>query len=235
MTVYEVPANLVCTTVFRSCSVPRLPGLRQYIDAIGDDFCPLLWPSRKRGLIRNSVYQLSGGEAGIADSIFYLGVLHTELLRHKRRWLKVSEQILVCENLFFRFEDEDIVNGEQLFAWPHWTLKKHYTSYGLMFGKFWKGELQKSIKGKNIPPPPYHMLSIRSAVKPRDPAFFVKAPELKDLMLNAEDQGGSPLSHYGLDEDFFVRLLGGGFTPEQMLETLQASNVYAHLRELEGR
>jgi hypothetical protein len=122
--------------------------------------------------------------------IFYLGYLHTELLRVRRaEATSAAEKMLLCENLFFRFNDEDVVDGKTMLDWPHWALKLLYTKAGVLFGKFWKGEREFSRSGAPIPPPPYHLLSIRSGIKERDAAFFKKAQFLLEDFTAAHDTG----------------------------------------------
>ena len=121
--------------------------------------------------------------------MFCIGLLHTENLRRARAEVPLQQRALVCENIIFRFESEDSVDGAELFGWPHWLLKVRYTQAGVLFGKFWKSEEAMSRDSIPIPSPPYHMLSIRGSVKQRDPAFFTKAPELLDTLIAAEDSG----------------------------------------------
>jgi len=176
--------------VFRSLIVPQLPGFEEYIAEIGNRFCPFLEPSAARGLTSYSVYELgSGSVEQVQAMMFCIGLLHTEIVRRGRMEVSLQQRPLVCENILFRFDDEDSVDGAELFGWPHWLLKVRYTQAAVLFGKFWKGEEAASREAAPIPPPPYHMLSIRGAVKPRDPAFFTKAPELLDTLIAAEDNG----------------------------------------------
>lgn len=175
--------------MFRSTTIPEITGLKEYIESIAGSFCPFIPASTRANAMRNSVYQLSGGYDQVEASIFYLGLIHTEMLRRTRQAVSPREAVLACENLIFRFEGEEEVDGKALFAWPHWVLKTEYTSVGVLFGKFWLGEIDTARSGRPIPPPPYHLLSIRSAVKKRDPQFFRKAPELLDDLLESNDDG----------------------------------------------
>ena len=155
--------------VFRSSIVPQLSGFEGYIAEIGNRFCPFLEPSAMRDLTLYSTYELgSGSVEQIQALMFCIGLLHTEILRRARVEVPLQQRPLVCENILFRFASEDCVDGVELFGWPHWLLKVRYTQVGVLFGKFWKGEEAVSRKSVPIPPPPYHMLSIRGAVKPRD-------------------------------------------------------------------
>lgn len=73
--------------------------------------------------------------------------------------------------------------------WRLMTDGIHYTEVGVLFGKFWLGEEEDSKAGIPIPPPPYHILSIRSAIIKRDPKFFQKAPGLLGDLLESDDDG----------------------------------------------
>ena len=176
------------TVLFRTCDVPDLNGLQGYVDSVSSGFCPYIRPSTKMKAMHNTVYTLDE-EEGLEASIFYLGLLHTEILRDARFSNPARMAVLSCENLIFRFATEDEVDGKALFAWPHWLLKIHYTEAGVLFGKFWLGEEEASQAGIPIPPPPYHVLSIRSAIIKRDPQFFQKAPELLGDLLESDDDG----------------------------------------------
>jgi len=176
-------------TAFRSTDIPEIEGLREYIDSIAGKFCPFIRPSTRAQSMRTSIYELSGVEDQIEPSMFYLGLLHTEILRRVRFLTPPHRAVLACENLIFRFDGEDQVDGKALFAWPHWLLKTRYTNVGIMFGKFWLGEEADSRLGQPIPAPPYHLLSIRSAVIKRDPQFFRKAPGLLGDLLTSNDDG----------------------------------------------
>ena len=176
-------------STFRSTGIPEIEGLKEYIDSIAGKFCPFIRPSTRAQSMRTSVYELSGVGDRVELSMFYLGLLHTEILRRTRFQAPPRRAVLACENLIFRFDGEDQVDGESLFAWPHWLLKTRYTNVGVMFGKFWLGEEADSRLGQPIPAPPYHILSIRSAVIKRDPQFFHKAPGLLGDLLTSDDDG----------------------------------------------
>ena len=173
---------------FRANKVPDLYGLETYVESISAGFCPYIGPSTKSNAMRNTVYELDESE-GLEASIFYLGFLHTEIMRDARFKDPSRVAVLSCDNLIFRFQSEETVDGRALFAWPHWLLKIHYTEVGVLFGKFWLGEQEESKAGVPIPPPPYHILSVRSAIIKRDPKFFQKAPGLLGDLLESDDDG----------------------------------------------
>jgi hypothetical protein len=174
----------------------------------------------------------------LQEHIFYLGYLHTELLRAKRVESSSSiEKLLLCENLIFRFDAEDTVDGMAMMEWPHWALKLLYTKTGVLFGKFWKGEREVSRSGVPIPPPPYHLLSIRSGIKERDAAFFKKAQFLLEDFTAALDTGVSivpesecahQLQYYA---DVFCRKPTHVVAVE-LLSVMQSSGLYEYALRL---
>ncbi len=215
---------------FRSTELPEIDGLSEYVASIAGQFCPFIDPSTRARAMRNSVYELSGEEDQIEAAIFYLGLLHTEILRGTRFASLPRYAVLACENLIFRFENEREIDGKGLFAWPHWILKTTYTTVGILFGKFWLGEQEDSRKGEPIPPPPYHLLSIRSAVVRRDPQFFQKAPGLLGALLESDDNGQDVMGFHHLD---VVRPSHGWLQPDvqDALAILIASGFYETIKE----
>ena len=214
---------------FRTPNFPDLEGLGSYIASISSGFCPYISPSTNVNAIHNTVYMLDENQ-GLEASIFYLGLLHTEILRDSRVKSSPGVAVLSCDNLIFRFASEKAVDGKALFAWPHWLLKTHYTEVGVLFGKFWLGEQENSRLGEPIPPPPYHVLSIRSTIIKRDPAFFQKAPGLLGDLLESDDDGRNvvdalsilsdrPSSEWGLNEVFSA------------FSTLQSSGMYEMMKD----
>lgn len=181
--------------IFRSPTAPHnIPNLSEYMDSMrkdkaSDGFCPFMTPSEHAGASFNSVYELQGDIPKIQEQLFYIGLIHTEILRRERRIGSTAVKKLSAENLTVRFEQEDEVDSARFLAFPHWFLKAEYTKFGVMFGKFWKGEEAQSRDGRDIPPPPYHMLLIRSAVKPLDPNFFNHAPSLLPELEASSDSG----------------------------------------------
>lgn len=222
--------------VFRAEVVPGLSGYDAYISEISLGFCPFIIPSTNAGAMFTSVYSISEDCDQVEAAIFYLGLIHTEILR-KRRFEadKPKMAALACENLVFRFESEDEVDGRQLFMMPHWLLKKTYTSVGVMFGKFWKYEEDVTREGaRPIPKPPYHLLSVRNSILSKDPGFFQKVPELSGELLNSHDHGLSVWSPETGLHDIIVEL--GHFTEWDTLELYQMlslSGTYERMKEME--
>lgn len=174
---------------FREEAPPEIQG---YLDSI-ESFCPFLRPARRKGVLLWSDYEL--GENPQRE-LFYLGVVHTEILRRERKG-----NLLLSENLIVRAA----VGGRDLFDWPHWFLKLLYTKMSVMFGKFWEGEMDTARDGRPIPIPPVNFLSIRSAVKPIDKRFFTG--DLVDIHLESEDTGDSvlPIKFEARDRDSVLK------------------------------
>ncbi|HKX33392.1 MAG TPA: hypothetical protein VJ302_37285 [Blastocatellia bacterium] len=165
--------------------------VKDYLDAVSASFCPYINPSGLHNLLLFSEYRVDArDEESLCRNLFYVGLIHTEILRASR--LQIDEKrgnLLACENLIFDGEALNQIEGEDIFRWPHWFLKVLYTGRGVLFGKFWKGERVKSRDGRDVPVPPVHLLSIRSAVKPIDSRFFGITPELLEIHASSFDAG----------------------------------------------
>jgi hypothetical protein len=179
--------------MFRSTSLMDLDIFASYLGAVSNGFCPFVEPAQEEGILLVSEYYLKENDAqSLEEAIFYTGVLHTELLRKERRVQKTRKSHdLFSENILFHLPENAEVVGPELFAWPHWLLKLLYTKVSIMFGKFWEGEQDASRDGREIPVPPNNFLSIRSAIKPIDVRFFMKAPQLTDEYVHSCDSGES--------------------------------------------
>lgn len=200
------------------------PEFDQYVKEISEGFCPYIAPSTKKDAIYFYKYELeSNSIESIKKDIFYISLMHTELLRSDRFATNKSRALLLCRNIIFNIKDKYLdKKGRELLDIPHWLLKTHYTSKGIMFGKFWKGEEGKSRFGKDIPIPPKYFISIRSAIKSKDPFFFNKAPDLIDDLINSVDDG----------QQIFEELEGINQTIED-LNGLRDTKLYERLYEEE--
>jgi hypothetical protein len=222
--------------MFRSLNIDKLVGMQEYLQSIGETFCPFLLPAQKESLLLFSEYNLKS-DATPQARIFYAGLLHTELLRKMRaRQSSVREHNLLCENLVLQLPDA-LIPGKELFGWPHWLLKITYTKVGVLFGKFWIGERDTSKSGAEIPSTPYHFLSIRTAIKPVDNRFFSKAPQLTEEYVRSCDSGENVLSDMlGLQPPPCI-LEAGNLDPisateetfHRMIEEMCESNFYEEL------
>ncbi len=194
--------------MFRLISSTQNGAFDSYLASICGNFCPFIIPAQQEKVLFFSGYDLPTGDLESAQAcIFYLGLLHTELLRRERRMQKTRRaHDLLCENIIFTLPPNSNIDGRQLFSWPHWLLKTMYTRVSVLFGKFWQGEQDVSKDGRAIPIPPVHLLSIRSAIKPVDAKFFTRAPALTDEYLRSCDDGESVL-----------REILGGKAPEALL------------------
>lgn len=193
-----------------------------YSSAVAVKFCPYLAAAEHSGLLYGHEYVLPDiDRAWLEAEIFYLGVVHTEAFRRARHCLGARERVLLCDNLVFvPAADCAPWDGRRLLSWPHWALKCLYTGAGVMFGKFWASEASEARSGLPVPPPPCDFLSIRSAVKMRDPRFFTKAASLERELLAASDHGQNVHAS-------FTRVDPADFS----VELLRESGYYGTVRE----
>lgn len=149
-------------------------GLKSYFEDIGNRFCPFLLPSIKLDALYFSEYEFNDVEFGYQEQLFYVGVIHSEILRIIRRNEVIpKKKLLLSENIIVNLVGSTNVSGKELFNWPHWMLKSLYSNTGILFGKFWIGEEDRSEKsGLAIPPPIRNILTIRTALMPTDERFF---------------------------------------------------------------
>lgn len=168
-----------------------------YCEAISNHFCPFLRPAMEHKVLFVNRYSLFGRTLGeFEENVFYIGIIEIEKFRKRRMELKGATKLLLCENVIFDLGKQNYtIDGQKLFNWSHYLLKVLYTQVGIMIGKFWIEERDTSIQGQPIPEPPYHFLSIRSAVKPKDPEFFTKAKFLLPTLLESEDSGQNVHEH----------------------------------------
>lgn len=161
---------------------------------ISQSFCPYLNPAAAQNVLYASTYTIPPEVTTLAEvqaEIFYQCVLYTEYLRIFRKGDN-ARGTLACENILFDIPSHlQGVSGPELFDWPHWTLKCLYSSVGIMFGKFWQGEEDISRNGITIPPPPLHFMSIRSAIKLRDPYFLDQQPTILAQIVASLDDGSN--------------------------------------------
>src|SRR5687767_8373983 len=128
--------------MFRCSSPAELTGLDEYCLRTGETFCPYLLPALKRRCVLFSLYQLEGeDEEALSETVFYLGIIHTELLRVARREAADPfERELVCENVLVT--PPSTLQDSNILSWPHWLLKLLYTRFRIMFGKFRPGVVE---------------------------------------------------------------------------------------------
>ncbi|MFF2194760.1 hypothetical protein [Streptomyces sp. NPDC058157] len=172
----------------RSVTAPA----QAYVDAT-TTFCPFLAPSVERGLTFWTAYEIvpGAGQEEVEAAVFAVAVESAERVRKSSRG---PSGHLVCENLVV----EGAGRGE--LDWPHWALKNLYVGVGLMFGKFWTGETGTSRSGVPLPVPSFTFLSMRPAVRRRDPYFLDGTPALAEVIRDAEDDGRDVFA--GLSHDW---------------------------------
>lgn len=166
----------------------------EYCKVVKDDFCPFIAPSFLNNLMYSSKYNIKDILAGdsledLSESIFYISLLHVELFRKKRNELLGQDKFLLCDNVILT-GDHDFTSDQlrQVLSWSHWILKTLYSPVGIMFGKFWRGEVDFTQYSKTpIPIPQVTFISIRSAIKPRDSQFLDGQPTLSNLILSSND------------------------------------------------
>ncbi|MER6445490.1 DUF6875 domain-containing protein [Streptomyces venezuelae] len=144
--------------------------------------CPYLAPSIRHGLTHWTVYGMRplAEHADVEADIFAAAVAAAERVRIEA---KGPRRHLVCENIVIAGAARAHVD------WPHWALKHLYGPVGVMVGKFWAGEEDTGLDGRTLPVPPITFLSLRPAVRPRDPRFLDTTPALAETIRTADDDG----------------------------------------------
>ncbi len=202
-----------------------------YLGRIGAGFCPFLPAAWDRGALFVSEYgvdELAGFGNGSAEAgLFYAAVVHTEWLRVERARRaaagEYARSALVCDNV--------VVSGsaglseraaKRLVDWPHWLLENLYSRVGVMVGKFWTEEVDSSADGRPVDPPPVTFLSVRNAIRARDPRLLDRQETFARLIGEARDDGRDVLAPHlaagpaGVDvaalaeADLFARLRRDG-------------------------
>ena len=189
-------SHLVNQRCFRMSELPNAPEytvLKKYFHEIAKKFCPFMEPSSKKELLHFSHYVIEPRIMS-QEYVFYISLVHTELLRKQRRETGTGVVSLSCDNVIFSAQD-GFIDGCSLVEWPHWILKLMYTDCGLAIGKFWEGQSQVSRFGEVIPQPPCNFLSLRCKMQNLDRRFFeTKANFLLPAHDDASDTGQSVLS-----------------------------------------
>ncbi|MGX2997024.1 hypothetical protein JNUCC64_22635 [Streptomyces sp. JNUCC 64] len=165
---------------------PRSVDVRDYVEAMARH-CPFLGPSRAGGMTVWAVYEIVPGASAYAveAELFHGGVRAAERLRSLTGR---SGGALACENVVIMGENAGFPPSA-LMAWPHWALKNLYGPVGVMFGKFAEGGQERDRRGRSVPPSPFSFLSVRAAVRGRDPWFLKDTPVLAEALATAEDDG----------------------------------------------
>ncbi|WP_372412080.1 hypothetical protein [Streptomyces luteireticuli] len=145
--------------------------------------CPYLGPSTARQLTRWELWEPADRAAvpqAIEAALFAAGLMAAERVRARARTLGP----LVCENVAVRW-DAPTEDQRLALMWPHWALKLLYAPVGVMVGKFWAGETDTDRRGRPVPVPPITFLSLRPAVRARDPKLLTSHPDVGDIIAAA--------------------------------------------------
>ncbi|MFF2044158.1 DUF6875 domain-containing protein [Kitasatospora sp. NPDC058170] len=178
------PTGALRLACARSTTPPD--GTAAYVQATAAH-CPYLSPSIARGLTSWTTYTTTPGATTteIEAAVFAAAVHAAEVVRS----LAVRPRgHLTCENIAV------LDAGRSAVDWPHWALKHLYAPAGLMVGKFWAGEVDTGRDGRPLPVPPITFLSLRPAVRSRDPGFLDNTPGLAHIVATVHDRGQDVLA-----------------------------------------
>ncbi|MCQ6557013.1 hypothetical protein NPS70_28070 [Streptomyces sp. C10-9-1] len=173
---------------------PRSINIAGYVQEM-TALCPYLAPSLGQGGTSWTVYRAEGSAQEVEAELFHAGVQAAEWLRPL---IHRPQGFLRCENIVVLGEVPG-VRHRDLMAWPHWVLKHLYGPVGVMFGKFYAGEDERTRAGARIPAAPVSFLPVRAAVRRRDPAFLHATPSLAAALAVAKDDGRDVLEHIPYD------------------------------------
>ncbi len=173
----------------------------EYCKNVGQQFCPyLIKAEMEKVLFRvnidlNSVSTITKCQ----ELILYNALLYTEYLRSFRTLNRNFKGLYFCVNLCFETPPLLLTSdASKVLDWPHWILKCLYSKVGIMFGKFWINETLTGKNGFEVPSPPINFLSIRSAIKPRDPYFLSNTNFILEEMLSSNDTGENLHLEFGI-------------------------------------
>ncbi|WP_024756049.1 DUF6875 domain-containing protein [Streptomyces exfoliatus] len=155
--------------------------------------CPYLAPSLQRGLTSWTVYRVDrdADTDAVEAELFHAGVQAAEWLRPL---IRRPQGALRCENVVLLGHLPG-VRHRDLMAWPYWALRHLYSPVGIMFGKFYAGEEERTRSGERIPASPVSFLPVRAAVRQRDPQFLHTTPDLASALAEADDDGRDVFEH----------------------------------------
>ena len=190
----------------------------EYLNAVGDGFCPYIFPALKRGTINSREIILENRNLEVRQFQLLVSCLcATEEFRLQRSQLPYEDRSLLCINM-------NILNGENaqkqevkpVIDWVHWILKCQFTKKGVMFGKFWVGEQKLAKNGKPCPIPDRDFISIRSTILPADGRFFSVTPKLMGQVIEHDDLKQVPI------HEKLKKLLNQNFSKPLILKELFA-------------
>lgn len=186
------------------------------------DFCPYLENSHNRNLVKvNSIILTNKTPEQLSEELFYIFLESVEIFRLNRSRIEKKLIPFYTLNIVFDVESDTNYNWEEIISWPHYMMKYLYSKEQIMFGKFWKDEMTKSkFKEGNIPVPDINFLSVRTAVKNKDPQLLSKSKKLATEIENSSITNKSVIKINENTIDIFN------------IEELKESDYYNYLKNL---
>lgn len=166
--------------------------LEQYLENISQNHCPYISKSRRNNSLYFSLFNFENEKLN-EELFFYIAILFVEGFRLERGR---NNDLFYCENIIIKCNNLNIIEQELIFLWVHSNLKALYTEKGILFGKFWPNEISIDKNGKEIQPPPYLLLSIRSKISNIDQRFFEKSKPLLADFFNSIDDNKFVLEYF---------------------------------------
>lgn len=213
----------------------RSVALRDFLDQVSANFCPYIEPACEHDVLSFSEYTTdeltATGRGDIRAGLLYTGIVITERLRRRRAMLRrdghVAASQMICDNIVVLGTDNAPgQSAKNVVDWPHYLLKSIYSETALMFGKFWTNEEGLSRDERAIPIVPITFLSIRAAIRPRDPKLLRRQTVFAAMIQEASDVGqdvlhervgipGATATVDGLADNDTYRILKAATTPRR--------------------
>lgn len=155
----------------------------RYLTTVAELGCPYIAPALRSGNFFLSTYSAeeltSFGDGSVRAGLLYASLCHVESLRRIRQTAGIlySDHIVISDSGAW-----PEAKARDLIAWPHWILKRLYSTQKLMFGKFWTGEHLITRSGEEVARPPLTFLAIRSSFPRRDPSLLESQPDVAALI-----------------------------------------------------
>ena len=152
-----------------------------YVREVESGYCPFLRKSILARQCLKTVYRFQEEDLiAFEQLMFFICMDHVQHFRSVRKRLSAEAATLYCENILITgVPAEKAPSGTRIAQWIYWIAKLLYSSDGIIFGEFWKGEAETSVKSGDLPIPPIHFLSIRS-FHDLDKRFLASTPGLTE-------------------------------------------------------